>query len=99
LDYNTQWKTAVSRPNQTTHNQARPWHLRRNRIDSPMHQDDREHLELEKLQNEGRKLRAEAQKFVAEARKLRQEAFWYPIATGSAVVTTIVGVMAVASKL
>ena len=64
-----------------------------------MHQDDREHLELEKLQNEGRKLRAEAQKFVAEARKLRQEAFWYPVATGSAVVTTIVGVMAVASKL
>ena len=76
-----------------------PWHLRRNRIDSPMHQDDREHLELEKLQNEGRKLRAEAQKFVAEARKLRQEAFWYPIATGSAVVTTLVGVMALASKL
>ncbi|WJD61143.1 hypothetical protein [Pseudomonas kurunegalensis] len=64
-----------------------------------MIQDDREHLELEKLQNEGRKLRAETQKFVAEARKLREEAFWYPIATGSAVVTTIVGIMALASKL
>ena len=62
-------------------------------------QADREHLELEKLQNEGRKLGAETQKFVAEARKLRQEALWYPIATGSAVVTTIVGIMALASKL
>ncbi|MBH3395742.1 MULTISPECIES: hypothetical protein [Pseudomonas] len=64
-----------------------------------MLQDDCAHLELEKLQNEGRKLRAETQEFVAEARKLRQEAFWYPIATGSAVITTIVGIMAQASKL
>jgi glycopeptide antibiotics resistance protein len=64
-----------------------------------MLQDDRDNLELDKLQIENRKLAAEALKFMAEERKLRQEAFWPPFATGSVILTAIAGIMALLVKL
>jgi hypothetical protein len=51
-----------------------------------MLQNDRDNLELDKLQ-------VETRKFMAEENKLRQEAFWYPFAVGARLVTAFVAVM------
>ncbi|MNN79086.1 hypothetical protein D3C81_1956970 [compost metagenome] len=61
--------------------------------------DDREHLELEKLQIGNRKLSAETHKLMAETRKLRRETFWHPLWVGATVVTAIAGIIALATKL
>ena len=52
-----------------------------------MLQNDRDNLELDKLQVEIRRSMAETRKLTAEERKLRQEAFWYPIAVGAGMAT------------
>lgn len=52
-----------------------------------MLQEEREYLELEKLQLENRKLLAESRKLMAEERKLRREAMWYPFLVGAALIT------------
>jgi len=58
-----------------------------------MLQDDRDHLELEKLLVETRKLLAETRKLMAEETKLKDEALWYPYAVGAAVMTAIAAVV------
>ena len=63
-----------------------------------MLQNDRENLELDKLQTEVRKFTAEARKFMAEEGKLKQEAFWYPFAVGAGRVTAIVAAVGLFSK-
>ncbi len=63
-----------------------------------MLQNDRENLELDKLQTEVRKFTAEARKFMAEEGKLKQEAFWYPFAVGAGMVTAIVAAVGLFSK-
>lgn len=55
-----------------------------------MLQNDRDNLELDKLQVEIRKFLAETRKLSAEETKLKQEAFWYPFAVGAGMVTAIV---------
>jgi hypothetical protein len=57
-----------------------------------MLQNDRDNLELDKLQVEIRKFLAETRKLTAEETKLKQEAFWYPFAVGAGMVTAIVAV-------
>lgn len=54
-----------------------------------MLQNDRDNLELDKLQVEIRKFLAETRKLTAEETKLKQEAFWYPFAVGAGMVTAI----------
>ncbi|WP_077048969.1 hypothetical protein [Pseudomonas sp. KK4] len=57
-----------------------------------MRQNDRENLELDKLQIEIRRLNAESRKLVAEESKFKQEAFWYPYAVATGMVTAVVAV-------
>lgn len=64
-----------------------------------MLQNDRDNLELDKLQVEIRRFIAEARKFMAEESKLRQEAFWYPFAVGAGLVTAVVAAVGLFSKL
>ncbi|BAP44786.1 phage associated protein [Pseudomonas sp. StFLB209] len=49
--------------------------------------DDRQNLELEKLQIESRKLLIETRKLMAEEKKLKREAFWYPFLVGAGLIT------------
>ncbi len=55
-----------------------------------MSQQQRENLELEKLQVEIQKFMAESRKLNAEAVKFKRESEWYPFAAGAALVTAIV---------
>lgn len=64
-----------------------------------MLQNDRDNLELDKLQVEIRKFMAETRKFMDEESKLRQEAFWYPFAVGAGLVTAFVAAVGLWSKL
>ncbi|MFY0730763.1 hypothetical protein [Pseudomonas sp. NFX15] len=64
-----------------------------------MLQNDRENLELDKLQVEIRRFMAETRKLTVEERKLRQETFWYPIAVGAGMVTAIVAAVSLWAKL
>lgn len=64
-----------------------------------MLQNDRNNLELDKLQVEIRRFIAETRKFMAEESKLRQEAFWYPFAVGAGLVTAVVAAVGLWSKL
>ncbi|MHC8388825.1 hypothetical protein ACYZTM_12520 [Pseudomonas sp. MDT2-39-1] len=64
-----------------------------------MLQNDRDNLELDKLQVEIRRFIAETRKFMAEESKLRQEAFWYPFAVGAGLVTAVVAAVGLWSKL
>ncbi|MFJ2493945.1 hypothetical protein ACIOV9_20690 [Pseudomonas iridis] len=63
-----------------------------------MLQDDRENLELEKLQNETRKLVVERLKLMAEEGKLKREKFWYPVAVGTGVLTAFAAVLSLLVK-
>lgn len=63
-----------------------------------MLQNDREHLELERLMNEIRKLVAERQKLLAEAKKLTRETSLYPLAVLGGVVTAVTAVAGVFFK-
>ncbi|WP_085698181.1 hypothetical protein [Pseudomonas sp. B26(2017)] len=63
-----------------------------------MLQNDRESLELDRLMNESRKLRAERQKHLAEVKKLNRETNLYPLAVLGAVVTAITAVAGVYFK-
>ena len=63
-----------------------------------MLQNDRDNLELDKLQVEIRRFIAETRKFMAEESKLRQEAFWYPFAVGAGLVTAVVAAVGLWSK-
>jgi hypothetical protein len=63
-----------------------------------MLQNDRDNLELDKLQIEIRKFTAETRKFMAEEGKLKQEAFWYPFAVGAGIVTAMVAAVGLLSK-
>lgn len=63
-----------------------------------MLQNDRENLELDKLQVEVRRFTAETRKFMAEESKLKQEVPWYPFAVGAGVVTAIVAAASLWSK-
>lgn len=54
-----------------------------------MLQNDRENLELERLQNESRKLIVERRKLIAEELKLNREKFWYPVVVGAAVLAAL----------
>ncbi|MGW8463384.1 hypothetical protein [Pseudomonas sp. CLCA07] len=63
-----------------------------------MLQNDRDNLELDKLQVEIRKFMAETRKFMAEESKLRQETFWYPFAVGAGLVTAFVAAVGLWSK-
>ncbi|MSU94540.1 hypothetical protein EB795_11485 [Pseudomonas mandelii] len=64
-----------------------------------MLQNDRNNLELDKLQVEIRRFIAETRKFMAEESKLRQEAFWYPFAVGAGLVTAVVAAVGLWFKL
>ena len=64
-----------------------------------MLQDDRENLELERLQNETRKLIVERRKLMAEENKLKRERFWYPVAVGTGLLTAITAVFGLLTKL
>lgn len=63
-----------------------------------MLQNDRDNLELDKLQVEIRRCAAETRKFMAEESKLKQEAFWYPFAVGAGMVTAIVAAVGLWSR-
>ncbi|CAI8871676.1 hypothetical protein D3C87_1460580 [compost metagenome] len=63
-----------------------------------MLQNDRDNLELDKLQVEIRRSMAETRKLTAEECKLRQETFWYPIAVGAGMVTAIVAAVSLWAK-
>ena len=63
-----------------------------------MLQDDRENLELEKLQNETRKLVVERLKLMAEEGKLKREKFWYRVAVGTRVLTAFAAVLSLLVK-
>jgi hypothetical protein len=63
-----------------------------------MLQNDRDNLELDKLQVEIRRSMAETRKLTAEERKLRQETFWYPIAVGAGMATAIVAAVSLWAK-
>ncbi|WP_445177943.1 hypothetical protein [Pseudomonas sp. McL0111] len=54
-----------------------------------MHIDDRENVELERLQTETRKLGAERLKFLAEEAKLKRETVLYPLVVGAGVLTAL----------
>ncbi|EJN23271.1 hypothetical protein [Pseudomonas sp. GM80] len=64
-----------------------------------MLQNDRENLELERLQNEIRKLVVERLKLMAEERKFKREKFWYPVDVGTGVLTAIAAVFSLLAKL
>jgi hypothetical protein len=63
-----------------------------------MLQNDRDNLELDKLQVEIRKFTSGTRKFMAEESKLQQEAFWSPFAVGAGIVTAIVAAAGLWSK-
>jgi hypothetical protein len=63
-----------------------------------MLQDDREHLELENLQIQSRKLVAETRKLLAEEQKLKREAFWYPFLVGAGLITAASAIINLLSK-
>jgi hypothetical protein len=63
-----------------------------------MLQNDRDNLELDKLQVEIRRFMAETRKFMAEESKLKQETFWYPVAVGAGMVTAIVAAVGLWAK-
>jgi len=63
-----------------------------------MLQNDRDNLELDKLQIETRRSMAETRKFTAEESKLKQEAFWYPFAVGAGILTALVAVVGLLAK-
>ncbi|MBV4477547.1 MULTISPECIES: hypothetical protein [Pseudomonas] len=50
-----------------------------------MYLDERENVELEKLQTETRKLAAERCKLLAERAKLKRETAFYPLVAGAGV--------------
>ena len=60
-----------------------------------MLRNNREHLELERLRNETRKLIAERKKLLAEEKKLSRETYLYPLAVSGALVTAITAVASV----
>ncbi|WP_285416015.1 hypothetical protein [Pseudomonas sp. efr-133-TYG-5] len=51
--------------------------------------DERDSVELEKLQTETQRLAAERRKLMAEEFKLKRETFFYPIVVGAGVVTAL----------
>lgn len=63
-----------------------------------MLQNDRDNLELDKLQVEVRRFTAETRKLMAEEIKLKQEALWYPFAVGAGIVTAVVAAASLWSK-
>ncbi|MBC8999065.1 MULTISPECIES: hypothetical protein [unclassified Pseudomonas] len=63
-----------------------------------MLQNDRENLELERLQNEIRKLVVERLKLMAEEGKLKREKFWYPVAVGTGGLTALAAVLTLLIK-
>ena len=63
-----------------------------------MLRNNREHLELERLRNETRKLIAERKKLLAEEKKLSRETYLYPLAVSGALVTVITAVASVFFK-
>ncbi|RON69839.1 hypothetical protein [Pseudomonas fluorescens] len=63
-----------------------------------MLQNDRENLQLERLQNETSKLIAERKKLLAEAKKLNRETNLYPLALVGGLVTAIAAVAGVFFK-
>ncbi|MGA3678967.1 hypothetical protein [Pseudomonas graminis] len=63
-----------------------------------MLQDDREHLEVEKLQIETRKFVAETRKLLAEETKLKREAFWYPFLVGAGLITAASAIINLLSR-
>jgi uncharacterized protein YbaP (TraB family) len=64
-----------------------------------MLQNDRENLELERLQNESRMLIVERRKLMAEENKLKRERFWYPVAVGTGLLTAITAVFGMLTRI
>lgn len=64
-----------------------------------MFHNDRENLELDRLENESRKLVAEWKKLQAEEKKLSRETKLYPIAVFGEVLTAITAVAGFFFKL
>lgn len=58
----------------------------------PMFHNDRESLELDRLEHESRKLVAECKKLMAEEKKLKRETKLYPVAVMGGVLTAITAV-------
>jgi hypothetical protein len=63
-----------------------------------MLKNDLENLELDRLENESRKLVAERKKLLAEEKKLNRETNLYPLAVTAGVVTAITAVAGVFFK-
>lgn len=63
-----------------------------------MLQNDRENLELERLQKEVRKIAVETKKLLTEERKLRWETNLYPFAVMGGVLVAFVAVAGLALK-
>jgi hypothetical protein len=63
-----------------------------------MLQNNREHLELERLLSETRKLVAERKKRMAEEKKLRWETYFYPLAVVTGVLTATAAVVGLSLK-
>lgn len=63
-----------------------------------MLQDDRENLELERLQKEVRKIAVETKKLLTEERKLRWETNLYPFAVMGGWVVALVAVAGLSLK-
>lgn len=61
--------------------------------------NEKEELELEKLQAEVHKLTAEARKLIAEAQKIKRETMFYPFVAAGGLVTVIVTAAAFVHKL
>lgn len=64
-----------------------------------MLKDNREYLELERLEKESRKLVAERQKLLAEEKKLNRETSFYPLAVLAGVATAVTAIAGVFFKL
>jgi hypothetical protein len=63
-----------------------------------MLKNNREYLELERLENESRKFVAERKKLLVEEKKLKREMNLYPIAVLAAVVTAVTATSSVFFK-
>ena len=64
-----------------------------------MLKNNREYLELERLENESGKLVAERQKLLAEEKKLNRETSFYPLAVLAGVATAVTAIAGVFFKL
>ncbi|MFZ3281128.1 hypothetical protein [Pseudomonas sp.] len=63
-----------------------------------MLQNNREHLELERLMSEILKLAAERKKLLAEEKKLTWETYFYPVAVVAGVLTATAAVVGLSVK-